>query len=162
MKSEESRNLILAIVLSVIVLIGWNYFFAPETAAGPPVAADADAPTTSPAAHAAAPQAPPASASARRRAVKTRAEALARERRASPSTRPSLGGSIDLTGGLIDDLILKGYRETIDPKSPNINLFSPPGGPDALLGRDRLRRRSRRRQDAEPRRRSGRADSRRR
>ena len=25
--------------------------------------------------------------------------------------------------------MLKGYRETVDPKSPNITLFSPPGGP---------------------------------
>ena len=44
---------------------------------------------------------------------------------------PSLGGSIDLKGGKIDDIILKDYRETIDPKSPNIRLFSPPGAPDA-------------------------------
>ncbi len=44
---------------------------------------------------------------------------------------PSVAGSIDLKGGKIDDLILKDYRETIDPKSPNIRLFSPPGAPDA-------------------------------
>src|SRR5271156_2071597 len=44
---------------------------------------------------------------------------------------PSIGGSIDLKGGKIDDIILKDYRETIDPKSPNIRLFSPPGAPDA-------------------------------
>ncbi len=28
MNSEDSRNLILAIALSVLVLIGWKYFFA--------------------------------------------------------------------------------------------------------------------------------------
>ena len=44
---------------------------------------------------------------------------------------PSIGGSIDLKGGKIDDIILKDYRETIDPKSPNIRLFSPPGAPNA-------------------------------
>ena len=44
---------------------------------------------------------------------------------------PSLGGSIDLKGGKIDDIVLKDYRETIDPKSPLIRLFSPPGAPDA-------------------------------
>jgi YidC/Oxa1 family membrane protein insertase len=44
---------------------------------------------------------------------------------------PSIGGSIDLKGGKIDDVILKDYRETIDPKSPNIRLFSPPGAPNA-------------------------------
>ncbi len=30
---------------------------------------------------------------------------------------------------MIDDVVLKGYRETIDPKSPNITLFSPAGAP---------------------------------
>ena len=44
---------------------------------------------------------------------------------------PSIGGSIDLKGGKLDDIVLKDYRETIDPKSPNIRLFSPPGAPDA-------------------------------
>ena len=37
MKSEDSRNLILAIALSVLVLIGWNYFFgAPQLQKRPP------------------------------------------------------------------------------------------------------------------------------
>ena len=44
---------------------------------------------------------------------------------------PSVGGSIDLKGGKIDDIILKDYHETVDPKSPNVRLFSPPGAPDA-------------------------------
>ena len=44
---------------------------------------------------------------------------------------PSVGGSIDLKGGKIDDIVLKDYHETIDPKSPNVRLFSPPGAPDA-------------------------------
>ena len=44
---------------------------------------------------------------------------------------PRLGGSIDLKGGRIDDLTLSQYRETIDPNSPPIVLFSPSGAPDA-------------------------------
>jgi YidC/Oxa1 family membrane protein insertase len=44
---------------------------------------------------------------------------------------PRLGGSIDLKGGRIDDLTLTQYRETIDPHSPPIVLFSPSGAPDA-------------------------------
>ena len=55
-------------------------------------------------------------------------EALAPSPRVTIDT-PALGGSIALTGGLIDDLELKAYRETIDPNSPLITLFSPPGGP---------------------------------
>ena len=60
----------------------------------------------------------------------TVAEALAASPRVTIDT-PSIGGSIDLKGGKFDDIILKDYRETIDPKSPNIRLFSPPGAPDA-------------------------------
>jgi len=131
MKSEDSRNVIVAIVLSVLVLIGWNYFFGSpqlqkqklaqtqtqtQTVANTPAAGGlANAPLGS-----GAPAAAPA----------TRTQAVAASPRVTIDT-PSLGGSINLTGGLIDDLILKGYRETIDPHSPNITLFSPPGGPDA-------------------------------
>ena len=61
-------------------------------------------------------------------APKTRAEALAASPRVAIDTA-SLGGSIDLTGGMIDDVVLKAYRETIDPKSANITLFSPVGAP---------------------------------
>ena len=47
-------------------------------------------------------------------------------------TTPTLRGSIDLKGGRIDDLSLEHYRETIDPTSPAIVLFSPSGAPDAF------------------------------
>ena len=54
-----------------------------------------------------------------------------RRRRASPIDTPSLGGSINLKGGKLDDLVLKDYRETIAKDSPLIRLFSPAGPPDA-------------------------------
>jgi YidC/Oxa1 family membrane protein insertase len=38
---------------------------------------------------------------------------------------PALSGSINLAGGRIDDLLLRNYRETIDPASPMIRLLSP-------------------------------------
>jgi len=123
MKSEETRNLILAIVLSAIVLIGWNYFFAPKPHPQPanaPVATGTAAPSA--ANSAAAPQTGVASGEA----VKPRGEALA----ASPRVKldaPGVGGSINLVGGEIDDVFLKDYRETIDPDSPHVVLFSPAG-----------------------------------
>ncbi len=40
---------------------------------------------------------------------------------------PALSGSVNLKGGRIDDVLLKNYHETIDPKSPEIVLFSPAG-----------------------------------
>ena len=45
---------------------------------------------------------------------------------------PTLRGSIDLKGGRIDDLALEHYRETTDPNSPAIVLFSPSGAPEAF------------------------------
>jgi len=44
-----------------------------------------------------------------------------------PINTPELHGSIALVGGRIDDLTLVNFRETIDPNSPEIVLFSPPG-----------------------------------
>ena len=131
MKSEESRNLILAIVLSAIVLIGWNFFLAPKLPGGTPVAPStlsaANTPaSTNPQGAAGAPVTAPASLAP----VETRDEALAATKRVAIDT-PALGGSIDLTGGLIDDVFLKAYRETIDPNSPNIKLLSPANGPNA-------------------------------
>ena len=40
---------------------------------------------------------------------------------------PRLAGSISLKGGRIDDLALLQFRETVDPKSPPIILYSPSG-----------------------------------
>ncbi len=119
MNSEETRNLILAIVLSAIVLIGWNYVFAPKTHPAP---ANAPIAANSAANGVAAPQ----TATPAIDAVKPRADALAASPRVTIDA-PGLGGSINLDGGEIDDIFLKGYRETIDPDSPHVVLFSPAG-----------------------------------
>jgi len=135
MNSEDNRNLILAIALSVLVLIGWQYFFAAPQLQKDRIAQQqtqtqtqaTPAPGAAPSPAAGAALAPPV-APAPQAAPKTRAEALAASQRVTIDTA-SLGGSIDLTGGVIDDVILKGYRETIDPQSPKITLFSPAGAP---------------------------------
>jgi YidC/Oxa1 family membrane protein insertase len=128
MNSEDSRNLILAIVLSVMVLIGWNYFYG-----APQLQKDRQAQTQAGAAPTPAAQpgvVAPLGAAPAASAPETRPEALAASQRVAIDTA-SLGGSINLTGGLLDDLNLKAYRETIDPNSPTITLFSPQGAPDA-------------------------------
>ncbi|HMB48585.1 MAG TPA: membrane protein insertase YidC, partial [Afifellaceae bacterium] len=58
-----------------------------------------------------------------------RADVLAQSQRVKIET-PALIGSISLTGGRIDDLLLKKYRETTDPSSPLIELYSPLGTDD--------------------------------
>ncbi|RVP13599.1 membrane protein insertase YidC, partial [Sinorhizobium meliloti] len=57
-------------------------------------------------------------------AGESRDQAIGKSARVAIDT-PALSGSINLTGARFDDLKLKGYRETVDPKSPVITLFSP-------------------------------------
>jgi len=59
----------------------------------------------------------------------SRAAVLASSQRVKIET-PALIGSINLTGGRVDDLLLKKYRETTDPKSALIELYSPLGTDD--------------------------------
>ena len=167
MNSEDTRNLFLAIALSVLVMAAWQYFYA-----GPlyqrehqaQMQANNAAPKKEAERGAAAPGAPVATSPSlpgprRRPAARPRArrgqsdEVLAATPRVTIDT-PSIGGSIDLKGGKIDDIILKDYRETIDPKSPNIRLFSPPGAPDAYWAETGFVERGRR-EDAQSRHASG-------
>ena len=55
---------------------------------------------------------------------------------------PAVLGSINLRGGRIDDVSLKNYHETVDPKSPNIVLLLAVGHAESLLRRVRLGRRA--------------------
>src|SRR5213078_980822 len=113
----EQRNLLLAIVVSVVILIGFQYLFEkmrPPTPATPPSPAatqTAPAPgTTSPGATGAAGQ---ASGMAAAPAAETREQAIAEQPRVRINT-PRLHGSVALTGGRIDDLTLATYHETVD------------------------------------------------
>lgn len=138
---SENRNTILAIVLSLIVLLGWQYFIAgpqlerqqtellseqeaARIAAGDNVNPDAPRPaTTAQGGDAAAP------AAGQQAAFANRAQALAATERVTIDT-PSLEGSVNLKGGRLDDLRLKDYHETVDKSSPTIALFSPSGSPN--------------------------------
>lgn len=134
----ENRNLLLAIVLSMAVLLGWQYFVAGPQLEKQRLAAEQArqaelANTPAPSADAASPAAgaggatPPASATV---SVATRAAALEKDPRV-PIETPTISGSVNLKGGRIDDLALKNYRTAVDPSSPPVILLSPLGGPDA-------------------------------
>jgi YidC/Oxa1 family membrane protein insertase len=133
---ENHNNLLLAIVLSMAVMLGWQYFYAgPQMKAQQERAArEKQAELQKSAPGTAAPTSPAApSVTVPERAVTmTRAEAMAASPRISIET-PSLKGSIALKGGLIDDLVLLKYRETVDPKSPNVILFSPLAAPGSYF-----------------------------
>ena len=142
-KEPDNKNLFLAIALSVLVIVGWQYFYAQpqlekqrieklaqqsNPSALPGVAGTTPAPGTAqvPGAIPSPTQIPGTQAPA---AVGlTRDAAVALSPRVSIET-PRLKGSISLKGGRIDDLLLASYRETIKKDSANIVLFSPSQSP---------------------------------
>ncbi|MBV9200180.1 MAG: membrane protein insertase YidC [Alphaproteobacteria bacterium] len=135
----EQRNLLIAIVLSVGILIAFQFaleHMRPPQPAAPPAGTTATAPAkTGPGAQSAPPSAASASApgaAAPAHTVETRQAALAEQPRVEIAT-PRLHGSIDLLGARLDDLTLADYHETVDPKSPEVGLLSPPGTQDPYL-----------------------------
>jgi len=144
------KNTILAIVLSALVLIAWQYFYAapqqklrqeqqqaqlreqktqkpqPPAKNSAKTGEPATAPATQPGAQPSAPSVPGQKAAA---TTLTRAEALKESPRVAIET-DSLRGSINLKGGRIDDISLAKFHETVDPSSPPIVLLSPSGSPD--------------------------------
>lgn len=122
---HDHNNVFLAIALSVLILITWQYFFA--TSFAPRQAGRKASQLDWQAAKVAATPASQSAgvASARRQQV-SRQELLDRSPRIAIET-PRLRGSISLRGGRIDDLSLAQYRETTDPKSAAVELLSPSG-----------------------------------
>ena len=140
----ENRNTILAVILSGLVLIAWQYFYniptmekqraaqqaelaqkqAANPATTPATPANPSGAPAAPAQQAGAPTTPATAVP-----VQPRATVIAASPRVKIDT-PNISGSISLTGARIDDVALVRFRETVDPKSPAIELFSPSGTKD--------------------------------
>ena len=137
---ENNRNIILAIVLSMVVLFGWQFFVAgpqleraqqqAQLAAEQQAAADPGLATPATPGEAATPTVATGTQS-----FATREAAIAATQRVSIETE-DLSGSINLTGALIDDLRLKQYHETVDQNSPIITLLTPSGVPNAYFAEE--------------------------
>jgi YidC/Oxa1 family membrane protein insertase len=156
----EQRNLLLAIVLSVGILIGFQYLYqkirpVPPPAPGPATATQT-APTTStpgtstpgtstpgtsapgtpapgtvvPGAAAPTPSAAGGTAAAPVVPAYETREAAIAGQQRVRIDTPRLHGSIALNGGRIDDLTLATYHDTVDPKSPEVVLLWPTGTQD--------------------------------
>ncbi len=150
---SDQQNTILAIVLSIVVIVAFEFFyFGPQrealerytaqqeaaqqeaaiqagTAPARPSAGDAPSlPGAAPSLPGAAPSLPGSSVGP----GVSRDEVLTETARIEVRS-PRLMGSISLEGGRIDDIILADYRETIDPESPRITLLSPQGSTDAYF-----------------------------
>ena len=147
---SDHKNTILAVVLSLLVIVGWQYFVGypqmerqrqeaqlkqqeqPQTRPGSaqPAQPGASQPSATPATPE-VPATPKVAPPSGQPQTASREAVIASSPRIRIET-PRLGGSIDLKGGRIDDLTLTQYREQVDPKSPPIVLFSPSGAPEAF------------------------------
>ena len=145
---DDNKNVYVAIALSILVIIGWQFFYGyPQmqrqreaqrqvAAAGQPSTPVTRADATEDKALAQTPLGSPPNGAASQPAAgmapvetaRTRAEAIAANPHVVIDT-PAIAGSIDLKGGRIDDVSLKDYHETVDKASPIIDLFSPSNAP---------------------------------
>ena len=124
---DQNKNLILATALSFAVILVWFLLFPPQDTpqtTTPPATATATmvAPGTAIVAPGAA-----ATAGSPAAAIATAAADLPRLQ----IDTPRLSGAISVQGGRIDDLLLKGYPETLAKGSPLVRLLSPVGEPNA-------------------------------
>ena len=128
----NQRNLILAVVLTGLLLLGWDAglrYFYPQ-----PVEAAVSSGVT-----ATAPAAPGTPAKPTREGGLTTAADIALEKQdlqtalaaggRVPIAGPRVIGSINLTGAVIDDLSLTSHRTELAKDSPPVRLFSPAGTP---------------------------------
>ena len=139
---SDQKNLILAVVLSVVILMMWDFMYRrpPVEDLAPP---SGTVEQTAPAPQSTAPQAPSVASSTTAAPrpgtgvtlpVAPEASGVQAPGDDSPRlkiTAPRVDGSLRLRGARLDDLLLTDYRDTIEPDSENIVLLSPSGTPNA-------------------------------
>jgi YidC/Oxa1 family membrane protein insertase len=121
---NNQRNLIIAVVLSLVLLLGFDFAmgrFYPEAPA--PVTPTADTPAQRAAVDAGVPE--PTTGEMRVRDVATALTSAGRVR----IDAPEVAGSINPVGARIDDIVLKTHRQTVDRDSGPVRLFAPAGTP---------------------------------
>ena len=123
MKNENTRNTLIFIVCSAVIMLLY-YAFVMQPQAERRQAAQ----------RAAAEQQSQPAADASNTALRPEAGVFVTDRSAAlgsaarvPIETPTLRGSLSLQGGRIDDLFLTRYRETLDADSPPVELFRPQG-----------------------------------
>ena len=122
----DNRNLLLAVVLSGLLILGWDIglrYFYPEASMSAQTSQKAAATAAKGTVTAKGAGGLGAEAAARKVDLKT---ALAGGNRVVIDT-PRLSGSINLAGARIDDITLKNYRETVKKDSGPVRLFAPEG-----------------------------------
>jgi YidC/Oxa1 family membrane protein insertase len=132
---EDRRNIVTAILLMGLILIGWPIVSGYLFPAPPKPAVTAPAKTEGANAPAASAQGgdvgTPTTAAVKDVPLPT---ALAANPRVIVKT-PKLSGSINLEGAKLDDLVMLAHRQDLAKNSPPVRLFSPSGTKDAYFAR---------------------------
>lgn len=127
---DNQRNLILAVVLSGLLILGWDLgmrFFYPEasvTAAAEDNSDTAGAQSAQASASGAAQGAGELGGDAANAGPVDLKTALASETRVKIEAL-RIDGSINLLGGQVDDIELKDYRQAVEKDAPPVQLLSP-------------------------------------
>ncbi len=111
--SNEVKNFFLAVSISLIIFLGFNYFY-PQVE---PVKSQADKVETKPISKTIEPEALSPT-------ILERKDALQLSSRI-PFENKVVVGTVNLNNGTIDDLQLKDYKATLQKNSPDITLLSP-------------------------------------
>ena len=123
---DNQRNLILAVVLSALLLFGWDFAmrtFYPEVDAPSEVASSEDTPSGQIAGSEGSTDIDIGDGMTRPVSLES---ALASTDRVVIDA-PEIHGSINPVGARVDDIDLKTHRQTVDPESPNVRMSSPAG-----------------------------------
>ncbi|MBO7072377.1 MAG: membrane protein insertase YidC [Acetobacter sp.] len=109
---DNTRRVILATILSALVLIGFNYFFPLEQQSEQRLSLHKN--VLNKTVHHAGQTVP--------------STVFSMVKKPDPRlviNAPSVQGTVNLRGAMLDDLVLKHYRETVQPKSPDVRILSP-------------------------------------
>ncbi|MFN7025698.1 MAG: membrane protein insertase YidC [Pseudorhizobium sp.] len=127
---EKNRNYFIAIALSVVIVIAWQFLYMGPRMEAQQRALEAQQALQGEAPQPVTPESPGVAVNGtlpgmvQAQPTATREQALATAPRV-PIDTPALAGSINLIGARFDDLKLREYHETVDDESPLITLFSP-------------------------------------
>lgn len=138
---QQNRNYFIAIALSVLILIAWQFLYLgpkmereraaqqaieAQQAAQQPASSSANSVGTGdlPQSGGATTGLPGSTTGIAADTTVSREASLGQSKRIEIET-PALIGSLNLSGARFDDLKLKEYHETVDPQSPIIELLSP-------------------------------------
>lgn len=122
--NQNNVNLIAAIAISILIVVGWQYFYErPRIAEAAQAKKQYDSQIQ---------QIKNSQMDGSALSIVPREEAVIKDKRVHILSE-TLHGSISLRGARFDDLTLNLYKQTVDPNSKDVDLLSPSHSPDSYF-----------------------------